>query len=45
MQVIQELEQRGYEYELLTSGHCSDEAFLDHLICDCGVAPEKPYLM
>lgn len=41
MQVIQELEQRGYEYELLTSGHCSDEAFLDHLICDCGVAPEK----
>ena len=41
MQVIQELERRGYEYELLTSGHCSDEAFLDHLICDCGVAPEK----
>ena len=41
VQVIQELEQRGYEYELLTSGHCSDEAFLDHLICGCGVDPGK----
>lgn len=41
MQVIQELEQRGYEYELLTSGHCSDEAFLDHLIRNYGVKPEK----
>ena len=39
--VIQELEQRGYDYELLTSGHYSDEAFLDYLIRNYGVKPEK----
>lgn len=30
--LILELEQNGYDYELLTSGHFGDEAFLDRLI-------------
>ena len=29
---ICELEDRGYDYELLTSGHFGDEAFLDLLV-------------
>lgn len=31
-EVIDELENKGYDYELLTSGHFGDEAFLDLLI-------------
>lgn len=30
--LIKELKARGYDYELVTSGHFGDEAFLDHLI-------------
>ncbi len=30
--LVKELEQKGYNYELLTSGHFGDEAFLDYLI-------------
>lgn len=30
--LVGELERRGYDYELLTSGHFGDEAFLDYLI-------------
>lgn len=30
--VVQELQNRGYDYELITSGHFSDEAFVDNLI-------------
>ncbi len=32
MDLVGELERRGYDYELLTSGHFGDEAFLDYLI-------------
>lgn len=32
-----ELKNNGYEYELLTSGHFGDEAFLDYLIRNCGI--------
>lgn len=30
--LIRELEKRGYDYELLTSGYCEDEAFLEWMI-------------
>lgn len=30
--LINELEKKGYDYELLTSGHFADEAFMDYLI-------------
>lgn len=36
-----ELENRGYEYEFLTSGHFGDEAFMDHLVRNCGVGINK----
>lgn len=39
--VIKELEERGYDYELLTSGHFGDEAFLDNLIREYGVDEKK----
>lgn len=32
LDLIQKLEEKGYAYELITSGHCSDEAFLDDMI-------------
>lgn len=32
LKLIDELEARGIDYELVTSGHFSDEAFLDYLI-------------
>ncbi len=32
VELIKEIESRGYDYECLTSGHCSDEAFMDYLI-------------
>ncbi len=38
---IKELEEKGYDYELLTSGHFGDEAFLDYLIREKGVNPDK----
>ncbi len=38
---ITELEKRGYDYELLTSGHFGDEAFLDYLIRKKGVPAKK----
>lgn len=39
--LIEELENRGYDYELLTSGHFGDEAFLDYLIRNHGVNADK----
>ena len=39
--VIAELEKRNYDYELLTSGHFGDEAFLDYLIRKYNVKAEK----
>lgn len=39
--LIVELEKKGYDYELMTSGHFSDEAFLDYLIREHGIKKEK----
>lgn len=39
--LVRELEARGYDYELLTSGHFSDEAVLDCLIRDYGISESK----
>lgn len=39
--LIKELEGRGCDYRLLTSGHFGDEAFLDYLIREQGIAEEK----
>lgn len=39
--LISEFESRGYDYNLLTSGHFGDEAFLDYLIRKHGVDPKK----
>ncbi len=33
--LVEELERQGYDYELLTSGHFGDEAYLDYLQRDC----------
>lgn len=39
--LITELEEKGYDYEIVTSGHFSDEAFMDLLIREYGVKKEK----
>lgn len=39
--LIQKLEEQGYDYELLTSGHFGDEAFLDSLIRNYGIPESK----
>lgn len=39
--LISELNARGYDYELVTSGHFGDEAFLDYLIRKYNVSPGK----
>lgn len=39
--LIRRLEQGGYDYELLTSGHFGDEAFLDYLIKHYNVDAKK----
>jgi polysaccharide pyruvyl transferase WcaK-like protein len=39
--LVSELEKNGYEYELLTSGHFGDEAFLDYLIRNYGIQEKK----
>ena len=41
LDLLQELEARGYDYELTTSGHFADEAFLDYLIRKHGVREDK----
>lgn len=41
LNLIAELERRGYDYELLTSGHFGDEAFLDCLIREYNVNAKK----
>ncbi|WP_217952368.1 polysaccharide pyruvyl transferase family protein [Adlercreutzia caecimuris] len=41
LDLIDKLEQSGYDYELLTSGHFGDEAFLDYLIKAHGVDAKK----
>lgn len=39
--LISKLDSCGYDYELITSGHFGDEAFLDYLIKRCGVNEKK----
>lgn len=39
--IIEELEHKGYDYELLTSGHFGDEAFLDYMIRNHGINEKK----
>lgn len=39
--LIAELDDRGYDYTLLTSGHFGDEAILDYLICQHGIDENK----
>lgn len=39
--LVKELQARGYAYEILTSGHYSDEAFVDTLIRKWGVSDKK----
>lgn len=41
LDLIKNLEEQGFDYELLTSGHFGDEAFLDKLIKDYGVDAAK----
>ena len=41
LRVGQILEEKGYEYEYLTSGHFGDEAFLDYFIREYGVDQKK----
>ena len=39
--LISELVNRGYDYELLTSGHFGDEAFIDYLIRNYNIDAKK----
>ena len=39
--IIRELEARSLDYELITSGHFSDEAFMELLITDYGIPASK----
>lgn len=41
LDIIEEIEKRGYDYEFVTSGHYSDEAFMDHLVRNCKVKRSK----
>lgn len=41
LDLIDKVEKQGYDYELLTSGHFGDEAFLDYLIKRYGVNAKK----
>lgn len=41
LKIIDIVKQRGYDYELVTSGHFGDEVFLDYLIRNYNVPLEK----
>ncbi len=41
LDLIADLTEKGYDYELLTSGHFGDEAFIDHLIRNHNVPLNK----
>lgn len=41
LSIIQKVTEKGWDYELLTSGHFGDEAFLDELIRKYGVSDKK----
>ena len=40
-ELAKELEQRGYDYEFITSGHFGDEAFLEHIIDNYNIDASK----
>lgn len=40
-ELVTELEARGYDYELITSGHFGDEAFIHYLIQNYGINANK----
>lgn len=40
-ETIRELTRKGYDYEVLTSGHFGDEAFMDFLITRYGIKAQK----
>ena len=39
--IIRDVEAKGYDYELVTSGHFGDEAFLDYMIREHGISEKK----
>lgn len=39
--MISALEEKGYDYRLLTSGHFGDEAFMDYMIAEHGIREDK----
>src|SRR5699024_4950232 len=41
LETIASLEAKGYDYRLFTTGHFSDEVFLDSLVRDSGVPAKK----
>ncbi|QUL79630.1 polysaccharide pyruvyl transferase family protein [Brevibacterium sp. SMBL_HHYL_HB1] len=41
LETIAALEEKGYDYRLFTTGHFSDEVFLDSLVKDSGVPAKK----
>ncbi len=41
LDLINEIQSRGLDYELLTSGFFRDEAFMDHMVRDCGIPLAK----
>lgn len=41
LELFRALDEQGYDYQLLTSGHCSDEAFLEYLITNYNVPDSK----
>ena len=41
LDLIEEIKSKGYDYELISNGHFGDEAFVDHLVRNCGVPAKK----
>lgn len=41
LETIEELTTRGYDYRLFTTGHFSDEIFLDNLVKTSAIPPQK----
>lgn len=41
LDIIHDLEEKGYDYELVTSGNFGDEAFLDYMIRNHGISETK----
>ena len=39
--LVHDLKEKGYDYELITNGHFGDEAFMDHLVRKYGIDEKK----